>query len=418
VNKDLINTLYLSYDGLTDPLGQSQVLPYILGVIKNQTYHITIISFEKETNYITNKKIIENILNASSISWIPLKYSKRPPILSTIWDIYKLNKTIKGLMKKGVNLIHCRSYITSLIALKYKRKHNIPFIFDMRGFYADERVDGKIWNKNQFIFKRIYNYFKKKEREFIQESNHIISLTNTGKKEIESWLLPNQSPITVIPCCTDETLFKKDNIKAIRKDIGIKEDDFVISYVGSIGTWYMLDEMLDFFKELQLQKPEAMFLFITKDNPKPIIHIAKEKKINSNSIIIQPSSREMMPSYIGCSNFSIFFILPVFSKKASSPTKMGEIMNLGIPIICNNKVGDVDQIMNECMPDLLIKEFSKKEYQRVVNLILDKKQIDSAKIIKTSHEYYSLEKGVEKYSAVYDAILKTTHDDTSPLLKW
>ena len=78
-----------------------------------------------------------------------------------------------------------------------------------------------------------------------------------------------------------------------------------------------------------------------------------------------------MPSYIGVSDFSIFFILPVFSKKASSPTKMGEIMNLGIPIICNSGVGDVDNIMKACMPELLVKDFDKKEYNRIVDLILD-----------------------------------------------
>ena len=77
-----------------------------------------------------------------------------------------------------------------------------------------------------------------------------------------------------------------------------------------------------------------------------------------------------MPSYIGVSNFSIFFILPVYSKKASSPTKMGEIMNLGIPIICNSGIGDVDQIMGECMEELLVKKFSNKEYQRIINIIL------------------------------------------------
>ena len=144
----MINTLYLSYDGLTDPLGQSQVLPYIIGLKKNIKCSITIISFEKENNFKINKKIIENILKVNSISWIPLKYTKRPPVFSTIWDIYKLKNTIKPLIKNGIHLIHCRSYITSIVALKFKRKNNIPFIFDMRGFYADERVDGKIWNKN------------------------------------------------------------------------------------------------------------------------------------------------------------------------------------------------------------------------------------------------------------------------------
>ena len=100
------------------------------------------------------------------------------------------------------------------------------------------------------------------------------------------------------------------------------------------------------------------FLFTTKDNPKYIIEISEQKQIPNKKIIITASSREMMPSYINASNFSIFFIKPFYSKKASSPTKMGEIMNMGIPIICNAGVGDVDSIMNQSMPEYLINEFT------------------------------------------------------------
>ena len=195
----------------------------------------------------------------------------------------------------------------------------------------------------------------------MQYADSTISLTENGKKEILSWNLPNQSKIKVIPCCTDENLFQTKNIQNVRAELGYNKDDFIISYVGSIGTWYMLDEMLDFFKCLKTKKPKAKFLFITKDGPEHILEKVKSKKIDVSSIKIQPSSREMMPSYIGVSNFSIFFILPVFSKKASSPTKMGEIMNLGIPIICNSGVGDVDEIMEKSMTELLVKEFSNKE---------------------------------------------------------
>ena len=59
----------------------------------------------------------------------------------------------------------------------------------MRGFYADERVDGKIWSLDNFIYKKIYNYFKSKEKEFLQFSDYTISLTENGKKEILIWNL-------------------------------------------------------------------------------------------------------------------------------------------------------------------------------------------------------------------------------------
>ena len=397
--------VFLSYDGISDPLGHSQILPYLFGISSHKNYKIAIVSFEKTKNYLQNKDVILNKFAKHNIDWVPLKYSKYPPIFSTLWDIYKLNQTVKNQKENGVDLIHCRSYITTLVALGFKKKYKIPFIFDMRGFYADERVDGKIWSLKNLIYKKIYNFFKSKEKEFLQFSDYTISLTKKGKKEILSWNLPNQSKIKVIPCCTDENLFQSKNIQDARNELGFSEDDFIISYIGSIGTWYMLDEMLDFFKCLQIKKPNAKFFFITNDSPQLILEKAKSKKIDISAIKIQPSSREMMPSYIGVSNFSIFFILPVFSKKASSPTKMGEIMNLGIPIICNSGVGDVDEIMGKSMPELLVKEFSNNEYERVIDLITNNYKPNQKSITKTSHIYYSLEKGVEKYKEVYHEIL-------------
>ena len=40
-----MKTLYLSYDGLTDPLGQSQVLPYIMG-LGDKGFRFAIITFK------------------------------------------------------------------------------------------------------------------------------------------------------------------------------------------------------------------------------------------------------------------------------------------------------------------------------------------------------------------------------------
>ena len=398
------SVLYLSYDGLTDPLGQSQVIPYLRELSK--IYHLSVISFEKKKQNFEHKKVNKTLVD-HNIKWVPLAYTKSPPYISKIYDIikfYYVNKKI--ISKQKPHLIHCRGhYFTSIIGFHFVTKKKLKYIFDMRGFWADERVDGKLWNKNKFPFNKIYNYFKKKEKEFLQNADYTISLTENGKKEIESWKLPNQSPIKVIPCCTDENLFQTKNIIDKREELGIKKNDFILSYVGSIGTWYMLDEMLDFFKVLNEKKTNAKFLFITKDNPNLVFSKVEEKGISKDKIIIQPSPRELMPSYIGVSDFSIFFILPVFSKKASSPTKMGEIMNLGIPIICNSGVGDVDNIMNKCMPELLVKDFEKNEYDRIVNLILDDYKPNKENIVNTSHQYYSLEQGVKRYKEVYKEIL-------------
>jgi hypothetical protein len=37
----------------------------------------------------------------------------------------------------------------------------------MRGFWADERVEGKIWNVKNPVYRKAYQFFKQKEKEFL-----------------------------------------------------------------------------------------------------------------------------------------------------------------------------------------------------------------------------------------------------------
>ena len=77
--------LYISYDGLTDILGKSQILPYIVGLTK-YGYAFTIISFEKRHRKERLESDINNIIKGLPIDWVPLTYHRNPPILSSIFD--------------------------------------------------------------------------------------------------------------------------------------------------------------------------------------------------------------------------------------------------------------------------------------------------------------------------------------------
>lgn len=401
--------LYITYDGLTDPLGQSQIIPYISG-LADHGYKITILSCEKKEQFNKNHETIRPILNKHSISWHYVSYTKRPLIAATLWDLYKLKKATNKLhIEKAFKVVHCRSYITSLIGSWLKSKFGIKFIFDMRGFYADERVDGKIWNRNNILFNQVYRYFKKKEVKFLLKSDYTISLTQNAKDIIHSWqTIPKQPiPIEVIPCCADLDHFSEESVDInevteLKESLGISPDDFIISYLGSIGTWYMLPEMLDFFKQLLSVKPKAKFLFITQEPVELIMDLAQQKEISSDRIIIQKASRNEVPSLVSLSQVNLFFILPIFSKKASSPTKMGEVMGMGIPIICNSGVGDVDAIINESNCGVLVKNFNNDDYQKAINELDDLLLIPKKDIISAAKKYYSLEAGIEKYKKIYE----------------
>lgn len=403
------NILYLSYDGMTDPLGQSQVLPYLVRLSK-KGFRFHLISFEKAERFSKFKQIIQTICDEHEIIWYPLSYTKKPPLLSTLWDVKRMKQLAFNLHKEfNFKIVHCRSYLSALVGQKMQRIFGIKFLFDMRGFWADERIDGGIWSLKNPIFKVVYNFFKRKEREFFLESDYIVSLTYNGKDEIISWQGFGHltDKIEVIPCCADLEKFNPEIIDLGKKNVfktelDLKDSNFVLGYVGSIGTWYMLDEMLSFFKVLQTSKPNAIFLFVSGEDPETIFSKATELGIQRESIRVKSVLHQEVATCISLFTASIFFIRPTFSKKASSPTKQGELMAMGVPVICNVGVGDTERVVREYHSGIVIDEFNDISYQSA-NLSFS--DFQRQKTMKGASEFYGLNVGVDRYHRVYQYLI-------------
>lgn len=405
--------LYISHDGMTDSLGQSQVLPYIIGLSK-WGYQITLISLEKKEKFSKLEHEIRTLCNSNNIDWHPISYTDNFPIVKTLIDLQRIYKKANSLNEnKKFNLIHCRSYLPTMIALKLKKRWNVPVLFDIRGFWLDERVEGKVWSKKNPVIFLIYKLLKIKEIELFRNTEGIISLTNKAVPTIKKYIdnSTTNKIIQVIPCCVDTVFFNYDLIdKTIqqnyRSKLNINENDFVISYLGSLSTWYMPNEMFDFFKILSAKKTNAKFLIITHEDPTPYLKVAADKGIDSSKIIFTSAQRKEVPTLLSLSNVAIFFIIPTFSKSASSPTKLGEILGMGIPVVCNAGVGDTDEIITQTKTGIVVNDFNDKDYERVIDVLLqtidtyDKKYLRQQAI-----ECFGLEKGVSSYLKVYKKLL-------------
>jgi len=402
--------LYISYDGMTDPLGQSQVIPY-LQEFSQHGFQVTVLSFEKKARFQKNEEIIRAILEKSGIEWKPLAFSSKIPFFSKWYDLRQLRNTAVSLYKKyKYDLVHCRSYVAADAGLLLKLKYNVPFLFDMRGFWVDERVDNGQWKLSNPLYSFLYKTYKKKEKAFLKKCSHIISLTNKGKEELINSYGVDEGKITVIPCCVDLEHFNYKKIDAgkinsLKQQWGIDRECKILSYLGSLGGWYLTEEMMDFFSQLKVKYPDAKFIFITHDDRKKIHQLAIDKTLQPEDIIVHPASRSEVPLFLSLSNWSIFFIKDAYSKKASSPTKQGEIMAMGIPLICND-IGDTGKIIEVSETGLVVEKFTEGEYKRVVNRLSELSNIDKELIREAAFQHYDLLKGSSDYITVYKKILR------------
>lgn len=403
--------LFISYDGMTDPLGQSQVIPYLAGLTK-YGYHFTILSCEKPKKFARYKTDIQKLLASSSIKWVPINYHKIPPVISSVYDVMMLKRKARQLHKKEkFDMVHTRAGVPALIGLWMKKKMDVKFLHDVREFYADSRVDGSMWNLKNPVYEIIYNYFKKKEEEEVDMCDGMVCLTYAAEKIIKTCpQYRNEIILQVIPCSVDLNLFDPEKINESQrafliKELNINDGDCIISYLGSLGGWYLTDEMMKLCKNIFDTISNSKFLFISPHEHKIIYETAVRFGIPAENIIVKSAKRNEVPLLLSLSKYSVFFIKQCFSKLSSSPTKHGEIMAMGIPLITNPGVGDVTEIVEKYNSGIIIEKMNEENYSLCSRMLLSA-NFDSIKIRDGAKEFYSLEDAIKKYKKVYDYILR------------
>ena len=388
-----------------EPLGMSQVWQYVKYLSKE--HKIIILSFEKSDDLSKGDalNLLKEEIDSYDVYWHPITYHKKPRFLATTYDILHAIFTSALLIKKyNVEIIHSRSYIPSIIAFFMKFFLHIKYIFDMRGFWADEKIDSGVWKKKSIV----YRVVKKIERHFFLNADVIVSLTNTGKRDIQSlnYMLNVDTEISVIPTCTNLNIFKP-RPKPNKNKIKIKKHGFILGYVGSVETFYLFDEVLKSFLALLAIDSNAKLLVINRNQHEYIKGRMFNIGVDMHSVELKSSPYKKIPDEINRMDAGIFYIKPSFSKRSSSPTRMGEFLGCGKPCMSNFGVGDTESVLEGENVGIVLKSFSESEHMKGINRLLElvKDKNIQERCTHVAKEHFSLGLGVEKYNNIYKQLV-------------
>lgn len=365
--------LFISYNSLIEPLGPTQILPYIRALAG--TFQLSVLSFEKpvrtEEEDARDTAATSAQLQADGIEWIRLKYHKRPSLPATLFDIAcGVLRVLREHRKNPFDLLHARAYVASAIACGAKRWTGVPFLFDQRGLQAEEYVDAGLWKNGSLPFRLT----KRVEQWILREADGIVTLTEAVRPMLREFpglrQRPALPPWSVIPTCVDLDHFAFDSAERerVRTSLGVG-DRPVLVYSGSIGTFYLMDEMLDFYQVAREQWPGLFFLALVNRSPEVVEQAFAVRGVPSTDFAVMWVRHDEMPAYLSASDAAISFIRPSISKLSSSPTKYGEYLSCGLPLVASADVGDVNVLLSGSDAGVLVSEYSPKAYERAAEVL-------------------------------------------------
>jgi glycosyltransferase involved in cell wall biosynthesis len=279
-------------------------------------------------------------------------------------------------------------------------------IFDLRGLLAEEYVDTGHWRKGSVP----YRLTKAAERRIFAETDAVVTLTERVWPIIREWegLRGRDVHHIVVPCCVDLSRFRfsEEDRSRRREELGLG-DKFTIAYSGSIGSWYLTEEMADFFAVFRRQRPDAHLIWLINGSHERVHQLMKNRNVPANYFSILSVPARVVPSYLSAADAALSFNKRCFSKIASSPTKYAEYLACGLPLIMNAGIGDSDALIDEWNAGVLLENFTEAEYTEA-QTIIEKMvaQPDARQNARAIAErLFNLQTvGVERYAGLYERV--------------
>src|SRR5215207_1418056 len=282
--------LFISYNGMLDPLGQTQVIPY-LRELAARGVRFTLLRFERPKAFdpegVAQTEQLRQKLKSQGIEWHWLRYHQRPSIPATMYDVMAGLRKASSLVKRNrIEMVHARGHIPATIALGLKRRFGIKMIFDLRGLMAEEYVDAEHWREGGVP----YRITKAAERRILASTDAIVTLTERIWPIIREWdgLRGRAVHHEVIPCCVDLSLFKfsDEERKRRRAELGLDER-FTLVYSGSLDGWYLTEKMADFFASFLKQNREAHFLWLTIGSHDRVRELMRARNVEADNFSVR-----------------------------------------------------------------------------------------------------------------------------------
>lgn len=264
--------------------------------------------------------------------------------------IRTITRPLIALAKRHkVNIIHGQALYSAMHILRANKRVGGKVVFDVHGAAPEETemAGGHVervkhleeWEQEAlrtadlrvFVSNRMHDFFKDKYR------------------------LPDL-PHIVLPCCVHNDRFQmaEDIRLSKRKILGI-QDKFVFLYLGTLSVWQWPEAMFSLFAQFYQKRPDSLFYLLlpTSDHEKALSFL-KKHNLPATSFIVDEVPHNEVGSVIGVADAGLLLRKSHPVNQVSSPTKFGEYLAAGVPVIATHNIGDTSDLIEKENLGLLI----------------------------------------------------------------
>jgi|TARA_B100000315_G_scaffold22991_1_gene19911 hypothetical protein len=302
-SSDLSVVTYLSMDPVTSTVGESQVLNYVERLAETGLV-IDLVTFEHHVDTELRNRLVD-----LGVSWHPLEYGRRGAV-GGLWRVLRATRAIQGAA-----LVHARSDMAAAAAILAGVEY---WVWDVRSLWADQKVASGVLRSGS-LQERVLRWV---EQRAAYRSKAVITLTESAIGELDCRYEGVAGPkARVITTCTDLRHFSVSPMPTTTVRVLL---------AGTLNRFYDVPSMLDLVEELRHRR-QIEFIVASPEAT------SWENELASQDVIrLSATPEEMVDLIASCHlGLSICRDDAGVSLKAAMPTKIGEFLASGRPVVVN-----------------------------------------------------------------------------------
>jgi glycosyltransferase involved in cell wall biosynthesis len=376
-NHDLPTLAYLTVNPMVEGVGASQVVAYVERLAQ-RGMSVRLHNFEE---WPPDADVADR-LRTAGVDWRPMPMGRGGPPGG-------LGRLLRGARAlRGAQLAHARSDIAAGAATLARVG---PWVWDMRALWTDQRAAAGDLAPDSSG----YHAMRRIEGVAARRSHAIVSLTDAAVHVLaDRYGAEVAGKATVIATCVDLDRFAHRPMP----DLGTVR--FLLS--GTVNRMYDVPAMLEFVDLFRRCRPAALTGLVAPASPwrDALAEAGAELGFTTPAAMPEQIAGHHVGLAVLRSDLGV-------SLKAVSPTKVGEFLATGRPVVLSAGIGDISDLIREQRCGVAIDDTTadglRRSVEELVGLLDDPLLGDRCRALAGQH--FSLDLAVDRLTTIYHRIL-------------
>lgn len=364
--------LYLTFTGVLEGLGRAQVLAPLLQLAQ-RGYRYELLSFERSRDLANAASVAEvrDQLRQAKIDWTIVEYRGDGPTGHVANVRNGISAVLRRCRRGDIGLIHARGYLAASLANSSRRLFGVPYVFDARGYWIDERREGgRRWSGGG-----AYLLGKQVERRLYQEAAAVVTLTELAAEDVRRGMFgpsPSGRPVVAVTTCTDYERFQRHEGRTLAPlPTDWPADAVVLGLVGSINASYDLDASFALFRRIRFHESRARLLVVSQQ-VQQFQDLLRRAGVAELDVSVTAAPHFAMPDYLSRMHWGLLLLNRSFAKRASMPTKLAEFFAVGVRPVAHGCNEEVEAWVREAGSGLVLENLTPDALENAARAVVAK----------------------------------------------